>query len=183
MKVFFDTEFTGLHQNTTLISIGCVAENGEMFYAEFDDFDERQCDNWIKDNVLAHLLYRNHIRYGPFMTGNGWQMGGDKPTIRAVLSLWLSQFDAVEMWSDCLAYDWVLFCQLFDGALFIPKNVYYIPFDLSTLFKIQGINPDINREDFCGLIGNAKHNALNDAKVIKACYKKLIEANDDVSGL
>ena len=28
MKIFFDTEFTGLHKNTTLISIGLVDENG-----------------------------------------------------------------------------------------------------------------------------------------------------------
>ena len=37
MKIFFDTEFTGLHKNTTLISIGLVAENGKKFYAEFND--------------------------------------------------------------------------------------------------------------------------------------------------
>lgn len=33
-KIFFDTEFTGLHQNTTLISIGLVSDEGERFYAE-----------------------------------------------------------------------------------------------------------------------------------------------------
>lgn len=26
MKIFFDTEFTGLHQETTLISIGLISE-------------------------------------------------------------------------------------------------------------------------------------------------------------
>ena len=30
MKIFFDTEFTGLHKNTELISIGLIAENGHM---------------------------------------------------------------------------------------------------------------------------------------------------------
>ena len=39
MKVFFDTEFTGLHRNTTLISIGLVSEDGRTFYAEFNDYD------------------------------------------------------------------------------------------------------------------------------------------------
>ena len=33
MKIFFDTEFTGLHQHTTLISIGLVDEVGISFYA------------------------------------------------------------------------------------------------------------------------------------------------------
>jgi hypothetical protein len=31
-KIFFDTEFTGLHQNTTLISIGLISECGKNFY-------------------------------------------------------------------------------------------------------------------------------------------------------
>jgi len=30
MKVFMDTEFTGLHQGTTLISLGMVSENKLM---------------------------------------------------------------------------------------------------------------------------------------------------------
>jgi len=77
------------------------------------------------------------------------------------------------MWSDCLAYDWVLFNDLFGHAFNIPKNVYYIPFDICTLFKLKGIDPDINREEFAGMQG-AKHNALHDAKVIKACYEKLM---------
>lgn len=55
-KIFFDTEFTGLHQNTTLISIGLVSDEGERFYAELTDYDETQCDDWITKNVLDHLL-------------------------------------------------------------------------------------------------------------------------------
>jgi hypothetical protein len=79
------------------------------------------------------------------------------------------------MWSDCLAYDWVLFCQLWGGAFGVPKNIYYIPFDICTLFKEKGIDPDINREEFAGLVAGEhdKHNALWDAKVIKKCYEKL----------
>lgn len=52
MLLFFDTEFTGLHKDTTIISLGIVAENGRKFYAEFTDYDEIQCDDWIKENVL-----------------------------------------------------------------------------------------------------------------------------------
>ena len=29
MKIFFDAGFTGLHQNTTLISLGLVTETGK----------------------------------------------------------------------------------------------------------------------------------------------------------
>lgn len=35
MKLFFDTEFTGLTQNTSLISLTIVDENDRTFYAEF----------------------------------------------------------------------------------------------------------------------------------------------------
>ena len=52
-KLFFDTEFTGLHQNTTLISLGIVAESGQTFYAEFTDYDDFNCDEWIKKNVIS----------------------------------------------------------------------------------------------------------------------------------
>ena len=78
----------------------------------------------------------------------------------------------VEIWSDCLAYDWVLFCQLFGGAFGIPKEIYYIPFDLCTLLRAKGIDPDVNREKFAEMEGGEKHNALWDARVIKACCEK-----------
>jgi hypothetical protein len=82
------------------------------------------------------------------------------------------------MWGDYISYDWVLFCQIFGGALNIPKNVYYIPFDLSTLFKIKGIDSDINREKFANYedykFEMPKHNALRDARIIKMCYEKIM---------
>lgn len=77
------------------------------------------------------------------------------------------------MWSDCLAYDWVLFCNIFGGAFEVPKNVYYIPFDICTLFKIGGINPDVNREEYANstYLELQKHNALHDANIIMKCYE------------
>ena len=109
------------------------------------------------------------------MTGRG-----KSKFIKKKLEEWLNQFEAVEIWSDCLAYDWVLFNEIFGHAFNIPKNVYYVPFDICTLMKIKGIDPDINREQFA-LNGEdipsnvAKHNSLWDAKIIKKCYEKLIK--------
>jgi len=160
MRVYFDTEFTGLHKNTTLISIGMVAEDGQELYLELDDYDRSQVDEWLKENVIVHL------RGGDCLVGT-------KVAARRIKE-WLSQFESVEIWSDCLAYDWVLFNNLFGHAFNIPQNVYYIPFDICTLFKIKGIDPDINRELFTATAG-MKHNALHDARVIKHCYDKLME--------
>lgn len=105
-------------------------------------------------------------------------MRGNTEEIKKNLQIWLNQFEKVEIWSDCLAYDWVLFNQLFGHAFNIPENVYYIPFDICTLMKIKNIDPDISREKFAfdqevELESFDKHNALWDAKVIKKCYEKL----------
>lgn len=189
-KIFFDTEFTGLHQKTTLISIGLISECGKTFYAEFNDFDKSQVDEWLQTNVINNLLmsepsigeneYYVASRFNDNPIGfdlydsYSLQMRGDSAQIKESLSLWLNQFDSIEMWSDCLSFDWVLFCQIFGHAFNIPKNVFYIPFDICTLFKQKGIDPDISREEFTGMKdGQQKHNALWDAKVIRKCHELL----------
>jgi len=172
MKIFFDTEFTGLHQNTTLISIGLITEANQTFYAEFTDYNNSQVDNWIKDNVISNLKFNKRQ---PHSTVDQIEIKGNAAIVKSELTTWLNGFRFVELWSDCLAYDWVLFNQLWGHAFNIPKNVSYIPFDICTLFKIKNVDPDIDREKFVGVIENEKHNALWDAKIIKACYNKLIE--------
>lgn len=176
MKVFFDTEFTGLHQNTTLISFGLVAEDGRTFYAELNDYNKTQIDLWIQENVINNLILNDKAVAAESDANVHFRYRGDTGYIATKLEKWITSLtdtdEVVEMWSDCLSYDWVLFCELFGGALKIPNNVYYIPFDICTLMKIKGVDPDINREEFVELSGykTMKHNALHDAKVIKACY-------------
>lgn len=186
-KLFFDTEFTGLHQKTTLISIGIVSECGKTFYAEFTDYDKSQVDDWLRNNVIKNLFLNN--------TDNGatmrdWMIKSDSPEIRIALQDWLKQFDQVQVWSDCLSYDWVLFCELFGHAFKIPKNVYYIPFDICPLLLEYTGNADISREEYAGNMievndshnwGVKKHNALWDAYVIKACFKKLVSDGARIS--
>ena len=174
MKLFFDTEFTGLHKNTTLISLGIVSEDGKNFYAEFTDYDRSQLNYWLKENVIKNLSIDENIYYvGGY---DEMKVRGNIEDIETKLRDWLNQFEQVEMWSDCLSYDWVLFNDIFGDAFSIPKNIYYIPFDICTLFKIKNIDPDINREEFIKVNCNInKHNALWDAIVIKKCYDKLME--------
>ena len=160
MKIFFDTEFTGLHQKTTLISIGMVAEDGRELYCELNDYDETQIGDWLIEYVMSGLSNTNRVSIAE---------------LRLAIEEFIEPYNEVEMWSDCLAYDWVLFCQIWDHAFNIPSKIYYIPFDISTLFKVKGIDPDISREEYCGMTeGSRKHNALWDAKVIQKCYLKAI---------
>ena len=145
-KLFFDTEFTGLHKNTTLISIGIISENDRVFYAELTDYDKSQVDEWIEKHVIKNLFLNENNQ---MQTANKYFIKTTHSDLKEHLSSWLQSFDnTIEVWSDCLAYDWVLFNDIFGTAFDIPKNVYYIPFDISTYFQLKGINPDIHREDF-----------------------------------
>lgn len=185
-KIFFDTEFTGLHQRTTLISIGLISDTGKSFYAEFTDYDKTQVDDWIQQNVIEKLDNYQSPQAPSYKDDISVKVVGDSEFIKKHLIEWISQFDKVEMWSDCLSYDWVLFSQIFGHAFNIPKNVYYIPFDICTLMKIKGVDPDINREQFVkeNYVGEfnpfnsmeiKKHNALYDAGIIKQCYLSLTQ--------
>lgn len=180
-KVFFDCEFTGLHQYTTLISIGLISECGKTFYAELTDYDKSQIDQWLQENVIDNFTIPSYLEdnnsriyYRNKEDKSEINYKGDLKDLKNVLQDWLNQFELVEMYSDCLSYGWVLFNQIFGHAFNIPKNIYYIPFDLCTAFKIKGIDPDINREEFADYFTNSrKHNALHDAIVIKTCFEKL----------
>lgn len=180
-KIFFDTEFTGLHKDTTLISIGLVSEDGKTFYAELNDYDKAQIkDSWLQKNVVPHLLFykeKEVLQKGPVTGVDKYTIKSNTKQVKNDLTQWLKQFGQVEIWSDCLSYDWVLFNHIFGDAMSIPKNVYYIPFDICTLFKLKGIDPDITREDFANvekIEDSSKHNSLHDAIIIKACYEKMM---------
>ena len=177
--IFYDAEFTGLRQHTTLISVGFSSTSGAEFYAEFTDYDRGQCDGWIRDNVLAHTRWLRDGEAGPRWSREGGLtlcLGG-RAEVAGWLAEWLGQFPAVEIWADCLAWDWVLFCELFGGALHIPRQVFYMPHDLATLFRCRGLCADTPRAEFAGLAqagaAGPRHNALCDARVVKACYQKI----------
>lgn len=200
LRVFLDTEFTGFVQDTTLISIGLVSKGG-TFYAEFNDYDETKIDSWLEENILRNLKFRppkegedEYLTWD--LTANNLAMRGNKSEIAEQLTDWLQRLfgvwpkhdrkhseeihvPSIEIWSDCLAYDWVLFCDLWGGVSKVPKCVYYIPYDICTSFKERGIDPDIDRKKFIGIAGGdiKKHNALWDAKVIKLCYERLMKTS------
>ena len=200
MKIFFDTEFTGLHKDTTLISIGLIDENGRTFYGEFSDYDESQCDNWIRENVIKHLKWSKEGPVEDFVNiyVNSWEAFGSKEYIKIVLSEWLSKYDEVELVSDCCHYDMVLFVYIFGDAWSIPDVVnpachdinqdiakYFDisekeAFDLSREKFIEKVNIDrqdeqnnfdISEEEKIINIEGDKHNSLYDAKVIKEIYE------------
>ena len=178
-KIFLDTEFTGLHQKATLISLAMVAESGEEFYAEFTDYDRTQLSDWLSEHVLQKLWLTNSQHFD--RPEQGTYLAGDTVSIKECLQKWLTQFDGIEIWADVLAYDWVLFCELFGGALNVPTNIFFAPFDLATVLMMKGhIKPtgqftgDISRYAFAEMDVKHQHNALADARVENECWKKLM---------
>jgi DNA polymerase III epsilon subunit-like protein len=175
-KIFMNLEFTGLHQNTTIISLALIDLDGRSFYAKFSDYDKVQLTDWVWANVIGGLT----IQKGRNEFYNS--ITGPKSDVVPRLVDWLNSFEEeIEIWGDYIAYDWVLFCELFGGVTSdqFPKCVYYIPYDISTLFRAVGVGPGISRNDFSGEQTHNQHNALTDAIIISKCYKRLEEEYKD----
>lgn len=190
MKLFFDTEFTGLRKDTTLISLGIVSEDGKRFYAEFTDYDESQCNNWIKENVLSNLLLGG-MRTGIRESSNNptsAMVKGDSQHVSRELNTWLSQFDIIQFISDVCHYDFVLLIDLLTNggtAIDLPETIsavcHDINQDIANHFNVpERIAFDMSREEVmrivCPLnkiVTGDKHNSLYDAEVIKAIWEQI----------
>ena len=178
MNIYIDLEFTGLHQDTTPISLGMVSDDGKKLYLEFIDYEREQLNGWLRQNVINHLWkgevppeYKEAEKNGTLI----YDKFATRQWAYLIIKEWLSQWKEVKIWSDCYAYDWVLFCELFGGAMKIPENIYYIPYDLSTLLLAKGLDPDISREKYANHEGaTSKHNALHDAIIIQKCVHRLL---------
>lgn len=180
MKVFFDTEFTGLHKDTTLISIGLISESGKTFYAEFTDYDGSQVDEWIQEHVINNLKFNHQGKFFTVRDGN-MEVHHDKYHIRKQLAEWFEQFDTVELVSDVCHYDMVLLIDIFGHAFKLPSNVnpacHDINQDIASYFELSEREAfDYSREEIMmGKIPGDKHNSLYDAKVIREIYHVVSE--------
>lgn len=183
MKVFFDLEFTGLHQNTTPISLALRAHDGHEFYAEFTDYNHDHLDDWLIGNVLQNLILPDHMSEYAGAIGTSF-ITGTRAEIAGAAGAWLKQLgDTAQMVGDCLAYDWVLFCELFGGAHQLPDNVCYIPVELCTVLEMCKIDPDVSRARLLDVMGYSwvdarepignQHNALYDVRVMAAIWDGL----------
>lgn len=177
-KVFYDAEFTGLTQDTDLISI-CFStrDRSKHFYAEFSDYDEDKVDVWVQEHVIDNLKFNDVEDFKTISTDfYKLQLKDTKHNIVKYLTMWLEvNFpDKFRLYADMCQYDIVLFNQMFGGGLDILENQYYIPFDVCTLFECKGVDPDISRDDFSELeLTGKQHNCEWDVDVLIACYNKL----------
>lgn len=189
MNLYFDTEFTGLRQNTTLISIGIVAENGEKFYAELIDFDWKQVDDWIKENVLDNFILEKLYMRGSIdtmrKTVDEWKENGyeisEFPTNGSCCYLMLETAREKEGLTEVVGEkDWVRdklskWLKRFDSVQFVSDVCHYDFVLLINLFGTafdlpENVNPacvDINQEI-------ARHYGISAAEAFDKSRKEIV---------
>ncbi|OUO77930.1 hypothetical protein B5F53_12015 [Blautia sp. An249] len=196
--LFFDMEFTGLRQNTTPISLGIVSEDGKRFYAEFTDYNESQCDKWIKENVIKHMSLKNRGLgawadeleiNGEIIEDGIFNVYGNERFISDNLKIWLEDFDTIQFVSDVCHYDFVLLVDLLTNggtALDLPRNIsavcHDLNMDIAQHFHMSdheafGMSREQIMNDLCrpeDIVTGDKHNSLYDAEVIRAIYQEIV---------
>ena len=173
-KVFFDTEFTRGGQNTSLISIAFVSECGRSLYLELNDYETTQVTPWLEKNILS-LLEGNKVT-----------------TLEAckLIEEWFREVAAtqkIQLISAGKEMDSILLYNIWgevrDGSSLkswhdrLPVQIdHKSHIDLDTIFLLNGIDPTIDRAEFAEVnISGQRHNALYDARVVKACWDKMLE--------
>ena len=164
-RVFIDTEFTHLFdclqpEPAELISIGCVSENGEQFYAENADFNLESCSEFVHETVI------------PFLEG------GDKvmpyKDLARCLRSWVERFaDEVEFISDAPSFDWPFIAHLFDTWGW-PNNLNKSPRHLGFTSAIQMHRFENAIEQVTKKNNLRTHHALDDAIANCFGYKQVL---------
>ena len=148
MRVFFDTEFTGLTTDAKLISIGLVDESGlNEFYAELTDtYELRDCSDFCLREVIPHL-----------------QGGAVRQSLSEVQT-------TLEAWLRARGLDTVLVC---DSPRDVTQLVVVLPGGrpVNVSIEVLGWQGNLKRRIFNfgrrihRKLGFRVHHALDDAKV------------------
>ena len=194
MKYFLDTEFIeGFHKPMfgrkrhfiDLISIGIVREDGKSYYAICRDYDPKDADKWVMDNVITpmyiqtvHGDQRNRYRTDNFHRFYGLSNDQIASDIISFVG------DNPEFYAYYADYDWVLFCSLFGRMIDLPKG-----FPMYCRDPKQTLDGKISQSEIRSIgydravqrlkekkgypQGDNSHNALEDARWNKQLYEFL----------
>ena len=183
MILFYDLEMTRLHQQTTPMSIGFVSYDGtRAFYAEFTDYDQSQLDYWLSENVVGRFILTDmsdrtykELDKAYFFKGDlDWVVSHSKG-----LKNWLQSFgEKIVLAASGGIYDWVIFRTMMKIKYVedMPEYIDSWPIDVVSLLRWEGYYPEEEyfKENFIGASDHSnKHNALEDARVIRDVYLKL----------
>lgn len=161
--VFYDSEFTSLDPYTgELLSIGMIQPNGEELYIEIEPKGE--VSEWDREHVIPHLS-------GKYVS---------REEAKKSIARFLGDTCPHPV---CFVpqYDMLFLHKLFDVKDGEQEGIPYhwMPVDFASILFAAGINPkrysDEDPELFASLGIDAsryrKHNALDDAKKLKAAYE------------
>lgn len=182
MKYFIDTEFIedfykppfGKRRHfIDLISIGIVCEDGREYYAISTDFNHKDADDWVLDNVISKLP----DRHACFFWKSNTQIANDilafvYPDVFKNFKTVEKEFyqrtkeygwntEQPEFYAYYADYDWVLFCSLFGRMIDLPKGFPMYCRDLKQILDEEfpsniKEHPDYPKQ-------SNEHNALSDA--------------------
>jgi hypothetical protein len=171
--LFLDAEFTGEHQKTTLVSIGLVGMNEESLLVSFDDYDRDQVTPWLEENVLSLIDASKSVssaegfrRIAEFIESyaGGEQVSlvsaGKLTDIILLFELWLHAHPTRKYFHS-------LYC--------LPDCLNHAShYDLNTVLHLAGADAGCDRAAFAGVtFAGARHDALYDARVVRACFLKV----------
>lgn len=139
MKYFLDTEFIeGFHKPLfgkrrhfiDLISIAIVAEDGREYSAVSNEYNYKDADQWVKDNVIVPLYLNTcHGDQRNQMNETNFHKSFGKSTLQISMEIEYfirynvnSDKQPFEFYGYYADYDWVLFCSLFGRMIDLPKG-------------------------------------------------------------
>lgn len=174
-RFWLDTEFIEDGSTIDLISIGIVSSDGREYYAQSCEYDPRKASDWVRENVLAHLVfcpnYSNLTDSQPFLHRHGQCLDAGyyflsecpwrtRDRIKhEVLAFINTAEDKPEFWGWITSYDHVALTQLFGTMMDFPCNWPHYTKDLQYILDERGISDDELPEQ-----EGTTHNALEDAR-------------------
>ncbi len=168
--VFYDGEFTSLNPYTgELFSVGMIKPSGEELYVEIEP--KGKLSKWDQEHVVPYLLgtyiSREEAKYA--ITDF---LGKDQPHLVCFVP----------------QYDMVFLHKLFNVGDHSQDDLPYhwMPIDFASILFSLGVNPrhysDSNMTFFDTLgidLGvYKKHNALDDARLLKTTYERLSQKQE-----
>lgn len=175
MRYFVDSEFIDDGKTIDLLSIALVCEDGREYYAQSVEFDPVKANSWIREHVLRHFTVCHRSgKWNLDQSLYSWQRC-EKPECpwrrREEIARELATFiapdrHAIELVGWCAGYDWVALCQLYGTMMDIPTSWPHYMRDIQQILDIRGI-----AESTLPQPTGTAHNALDDARHIKAIYE------------
>lgn len=162
--IFLDTEFSSNDPYTSeTLSLGLIKMSGEELYLEIDQKNE--VSEWVQENILPTLTQEKVSR---------------EKAIKKIIDF--VGRDTPYVISNVYLYDIVDLHKLFGSKSIKDLPFHWLPLDIASMFFALGKDPySLKDKNFLKEIGidtdkfKHTHNALEDARLLKEVYLKLIQ--------